>query len=838
MIPAAAGDLAGPTERVSLRERAVPESVFRSWCARSVVCLALSVACSPVAGAILHVWPGGDNSDGFSRATAFHTLQQAANVVEPGDVILVGSGTYSNSGPGEVLILERSGTASAWITIMPFPGESPLIKFNGWGGIKIQGSASYIEITRLQIEGNNDRVTLEEARIQESTRLPEARFSGNGILIDGRKSGPDKPHHIRIAHTRVSRCGGGGIAVVQADYVTIEGNEVFDCAWYAPYANSGISLYQSWNFDSGDGYRNRILGNRCFNNRSLVRWIYARPPRLSDGNGIIIDDSMNTQNGSIEGPYQGRTLVANNVVFNNGGSGMHSYMSEHVHFLNNTSYQNGWVIDYPEIFASHSHDVVIAGNIVSARHGGRCNANTATTEVTFRGNLYFNGTVEAVGTGDILADPQFVAPALDAEADFRLRESSPAIDSSDLPDDVHLPSCDILGGTRAGGGRIDRGAFEYGATPLGPALIVSQPVSAQVVEGDACELRLVAESRGRTAYVWTFRALEQDAPEVVQFGPEPVFHVGCAQRADAGTYVAWVVNEAGASASQAAALEVQPVDLAAATRLINISTRGFVGTGDAVLIAGFVIAGQTARPLVVRGIGPALHRFGVPEPVPWPHVSLRESSGTELIANAGWDAAGQGDVLAAQFARLGAFGLPRGSDDASLYLQLMPGAYTAIVTGRDGSTGMALAEVYDAADVPHEPSAPAVLNISTRGWVGTGDQVLIAGFVVSGSGPRRYLVRAVGPTLDQFRVSHALRDPTVTLYRGGDALRTNGSWSSLPAVRQEIRRVAENVGAVSMASPREAALLVTLEPGAYTAVVRGEGALEGVALVEVYDVSG
>lgn len=312
-----------------------------------------------------YVSPSGNNTDGLSTATAFHTIQQAADIVNPGDIVLVRAGTYTNAPNSNVVTITRSGTPSAWITFKNYPGEVPKIRFSWWTGIKISGSASYIEINGFEIQGNNDSVTLAQAELQGCT--PNPAMNGSGIDVDGRNSGTAKPHHLRFLNNIVYDCGGGGIAIIQADYVTIADNEIFDNAWYSIYANSGLSLYQSWNFDSNSGHRMFITGNRMYNNKSLVRW--CSTGNYSDGNGLILDDGNQTQNGSNLSPYSGRTLVANNVSFNNGGSGMHAYEHQNVDFVNNTTYNNGTVVNYPEMFATDSDGCRFINNIAYAKPG-------------------------------------------------------------------------------------------------------------------------------------------------------------------------------------------------------------------------------------------------------------------------------------------------------------------------------------------------------------------------------------------------------------------------------------------------------------------------------------
>lgn len=170
-----------------------------------------------------------------------------------------------------------------------------------------------------------------------------------------------------------------------------------------------------------------------------------------------------------------------------------------------------------------------------------------------------------------------------------------------------------------------------------------------------------------------------------------------------------------------------------------------------------------------------------------------------------------------------------GWKDAALVVTLAPGAYTAPLPATGGG-GVALLEVYDASS----SVTASVVNASTRAFVGTGDNVLIPGFVISGSGSLRLLIRAVGPTLAGFGVSGTLADPTPTLYRGPTAIATNDNWS-MAANATEISTMATAVGAFALpVGSRDAALVVTLEPGSYSAIISGVGNTTGTALVEVY----
>lgn len=259
-------------------------------------------------------------------------------------------------------------------------------------------------------------------------------------------------------------------------------------------------------------------------------------------------------------------------------------------------------------------------------------------------------------------------------------------------------------------------------------------------------------------------------------------------------------------------------------RLTNVSTRAAVGGVAGTPIPGFVLSGTGSKTMLVRAVGPTLSSLGVTGVLADPRLSL-ESGGATVASNDNWLASDFSTVTAA-----GAFALNASSKDAALATSLPAGAYTALVTAADGGSGVALLEIYDASNT----TTLAVVNASTRAYVGTGDAVLIPGFTVSGSGSLKLLIRAIGPTLTSFGVTGALADPTITLYRGSTALATNDNWSSA-ANAAEISAATTAVAAFPLASgSRDAALVTTLTAGAYTAVVSGFGGTTGTALVELY----
>ena len=273
----------------------------------------------------------------------------------------------------------------------------------------------------------------------------------------------------------------------------------------------------------------------------------------------------------------------------------------------------------------------------------------------------------------------------------------------------------------------------------------------------------------------------------------------------------------------------------ATARLSNLSIRTDAGLGDATLIVGFFVGGAgTAggRAILLRGAGPTLAAFGVTDALADPEIELLRD-GRRVAINDNW---GGTEALATAFASAGAFPFAApGSRDAALLLpEVAPGAYSVIVRGAGGVAGIALAEIYDTSP----PRVPATedarfINLSARATVGTGDHLLIAGFVVTGTGSKRVLLRAVGPTLGSFGVDGALRNPQLAVFRDGRAIATNDDWGGHPALVAAFAQV----GAFALPpASADAALLLTLNPATYTTQVSGAGGTTGIALVEVYEV--
>src|SRR5581483_9141937 len=222
------------------------------------------------------------------------------------------------------------------------------------------------------------------------------------------------------------------------------------------------------------------------------------------------------------------------------------------------------------------------------------------------------------------------------------------------------------------------------------------------------------------------------------------------------------------------------------------------------------------KQILIRAVGPSLGLFGVSAPLANPTLTLFDATGQVIATNTGWADNAQLSTVANT---VGAFHFIAGSKDSAVLVVVAPGAYTAQVSSAT-SSGTALIEVYDVAANDAVPTKQ-LINISTRGSVGTGDDVLVGGFVVSGTEPKKVLVRGIGPALTAFGVKGALADPILTLYDGnGAVVAQNDNWSDTAAT--EINAAATAAGAFPFApNSRDAAIVLTLPPGQYSAIVTG-----------------
>ncbi len=256
----------------------------------------------------------------------------------------------------------------------------------------------------------------------------------------------------------------------------------------------------------------------------------------------------------------------------------------------------------------------------------------------------------------------------------------------------------------------------------------------------------------------------------------------------------------------------------ATAAVTNISTRGVVQTGDRVLIGGFIVHGTLPKPVIIRGIGPTLGNFGVANSLQDPTLQVFNGSNAAIASNDNWQQSPNAGQIPPNRQPLD----PR---EPAVMITLDPGSYTTILSGKNNTTGVGLIEVYD----QDTSTFSELFNVSTRGFVGTGDELMIGGFITEGgNGSTQVLIRAVGPSLAQFGVAGVLNDPTVALYNAnGVVLASNNNWRD--SQQEEIA-----ASGYAPASDLEPAIVASLPAGNYTEIVSGFAGTTGVALVEVY----
>jgi hypothetical protein len=356
--------------------------------------------------------------------------------------------------------------------------------------------------------------------------------------------------------------------------------------------------------------------------------------------------------------------------------------------------------------------------------------------------------------------------------------------------------------------------------------IVAPPLAQSVTVGTAATLSVGATGTAPLAYRWQHNGVD------IPGGDNAVLVLPHIALSDGGAYTVALTNAVGTMTSSPVTVNVVASDATNPARIANLSVLADVGSNP--LIIGFTVggAGTTGtKPLLVRGAGPALAVFGVGNPLRDPRITLFSGT-TSLFSNDNW---GGNPQVVAMTAQVGAFPFTNPtSTDASIPLTSVGGSFSVHLASNDGSVGSGMAEIYDGTS-GFTPSTPRLINISARA-ASSATTLLTAGFVISGSAAKTVLIRAVGPTLADFGVTGALADPHVTLLRGGTLVAANDNWYEAPNALQ-IASAGEAVGAFALgAMSRDAAILMSLPPGNYSAQVSGVGAAAGDALVEVYEV--
>jgi len=376
-------------------------------------------------------------------------------------------------------------------------------------------------------------------------------------------------------------------------------------------------------------------------------------------------------------------------------------------------------------------------------------------------------------------------------------------------------------------------------------IIGTQPLSQSAAAGATVALQVTAT--GALGYQWSLNGT------IIPGATSATLSLPRIGTSQAGTYTVLVSNASGSVNSTGGVLTVS-YD----ARLINLSARtGVAGTSN-LLIGGFGISGSGTKVLLLRGVGPGLFTyFGLPGTLSNPQLTLFDSVPTAIVTNIGWAnalTAGASTVsvspqaaTAGLMSTLGAFTIPGGSADSAMKVTAPTGGYTAQVSGVGGTSGVALMEVYDA-DTGSPPAR--LVNLSARSAVGVGGNILIGGFVITGSTAETVLIRGVGPGLTTFfGLGGTLVSPQLVLLDStvsASIIASNSGWGTAPTtgpstvqagVVAATSAVIAEVGAFPVPSgSTDAAMVVTLPPGNYTAQLSGVGGSTGIGLIEVYEV--
>jgi parallel beta-helix repeat protein len=389
---------------------------------------------------------GHDNSNG-SFNTPFKTIQHALNEAVSGDMIVVRGGEYTNKYSWAPNIdISVAGKPEKWIMIRNYPNEIPTLKTaqDCWNNILFNYEAEYIELRGFEVVGLAETVKYKDALDNKDRNI--ALYNSNGINIDSRLKNDNRSpapedrraHHIRIIGNKVHHHSGAGISALESDYITIMNNEVYENSHWTRFATSGINIFHAWNFHSWnsfavDEFRMFIIHNNSHHNRCFVPW--GNTGKVSDGNGIILDDFINSQSSSTirYNQYNGKTLVQNNISHYNGGSGMHAYKSNNIFFVNNTAFMNNQSpeLNWGQIFSNHSGSVRIYNNIIFSDTGREVDGTVDSWNIENRHNQYYRRG--GLGIHNMPFDETNTWKTGNWKnafgGDFRLKSMSPAINS-------------------------------------------------------------------------------------------------------------------------------------------------------------------------------------------------------------------------------------------------------------------------------------------------------------------------------------------------------------------------------------------------------------------------
>ncbi len=374
---------------------------------------------------------GSDGNDG-NEARPWKTIQRANDSLRPGQTVLVRAGEYRRTDYSVIVEITKSGRPDAYITYKAYPGE--VAKLRSTVGLNYNGFevlANYIIIDGFEIEGHLKELSLAQAQAEQVAKQNGGPITpltvSSGITFGNLEGSLVTAHHGIARNNLVYDHPQAGINALGADYIIFENNVVQNNSSLSYFGGSGINFFQLRDFDNeNSGYRNIIRNNISTGNRNLIPCLCFDFRQPTDGNGIIIDDFTATG-------YEGKTLITNNIVYNNGGRGIHVFQSGNVDIFGNTAYRNSTieVTGQGEITAQDAFNVRVFNNILFASDGRPANRAERVTNVLFDYNIVFGGTGfnASGGARNLTATNPLFAATLGPNA-FMLLSGSPAIDAA------------------------------------------------------------------------------------------------------------------------------------------------------------------------------------------------------------------------------------------------------------------------------------------------------------------------------------------------------------------------------------------------------------------------
>jgi hypothetical protein len=363
---------------------------------------------------------GNDRNAGTSTQFPFKTINWAARLVNPGDIVYVMSGTYP-----EQVYLTRSGSAGlGYITFQAYPGAKPLMtNYNAFAAFNFAPNESYIIIDGFTVVGDAKSVTQAQALALGNDTTSSVN---NGACISA------KGNHIVIRNNELSFCPSAGLGI-SGDYLVVYNNKVHHNSYWSPWDGSGISI-KGQDSDTSTATKIWVYNNIVYENQNFIcNVVQTNPCKITDGEGIIADS--NVDNG-----FGGRTLIYNNISYCNGGAGIEVYRSAHVDVVNNTTYANNRSAVYTgalnghgltaEVEVGYASDIRVVNNILYSRTSGPIMSVFGNTGLDWDYNIQYNSLGQLSGSGigsnNLIANPMFRNPTL---GDFTLLAGSPAINS-------------------------------------------------------------------------------------------------------------------------------------------------------------------------------------------------------------------------------------------------------------------------------------------------------------------------------------------------------------------------------------------------------------------------